>query len=144
MGYWHRMVAVLVALVFVTSSSLASMPLVWCVGADGHRAVEYKTGSRHTDHHALGQRELPAKIAAEPQSAEHDDCQDWHLVSKAKVSALQADQGLLTFDLRVAVALPALHIPTLPEIAQATLIRPPESAPSDPQRAALRSVVLLI
>ena len=144
MRWWHRIVAVLVALVFASSSTLASMPLVWCVGADGHRAVEYKTGSRHADHQRLGQSEIPANIGAEPQASEHDDCQDWQLVAKAKVSVLQADHGLLTFDVRVAVALPALHIPTLPEVAQATLWRPPERAPPDPQRAALRSVVLLI
>lgn len=144
MGYWHRMLAVLLALVFAMSSTLASMPLVWCVGADGHRAIEYKTGSSHADHDALGKRERSTRTTADGQSVSDADCQDWHLVAKANASALQADDGLLTFDLRVAISLPTLHVAMLTKAAQATPWPAPESAGPDPARAALRSVVLRI
>lgn len=144
MRCWNRIIAIVVALVFASSSSLAAMPLVWCLGADGHRAVEYKIGNTHADHQALGRRGPAATDNSEPRAADHDDCMDWTLVGKAKVSALQADHGLLTFGLRVAVVLPAVRMPTLPEVAEATRWQPPERAPPDPQRTALRSVVLRI
>ena len=35
-----RLIAILTALSFAGSSTLSAMPLVWCIGNDGHRAVE--------------------------------------------------------------------------------------------------------
>ena len=35
-----RLVAIVTALSFAGSSTLSAMPLVWCIGKDGHRAVE--------------------------------------------------------------------------------------------------------
>ena len=144
MRFWRRIIAVLVALVFASSSSLASMPLVWCAGSDGHRAIEYKIGGTHVDHPVLGQKRQSAKASLDTRSADPDDCQDWRLIGTPNASALQADHGLLTFDLRVTVGLPALHIPTLTEVARATYSPPPEITRPDPQRVALRSAVLLI
>ena len=144
MRCWRRIVAVLVTLVFASTSALASTPLVWCVAADGHRAIEYKIGSKHADHHALGQSEIPIAGVSGPQSAGDDDCLDWRLVDKAAAAPFQCDHGLLTFDLRVGIPLPALPMPEAFGVAGAMPLWPPESAPSNPQRAALRSVVLRI
>ena len=35
-----RLIAIVTALSFAGSSTLSAMPLVWCIGKDGHRAVE--------------------------------------------------------------------------------------------------------
>jgi len=143
MRSWHRIVALVVALIFAPGSVLAAMPIVWCVGGDGHRAIEYHISAdgRHIEHAQLGKQTLSSAMA-EPSEA--DDCQDWHLVGKTSVAGQQPDHGVLTFDLRIATIRLTTHVPTLPEIAQAARFLQRERLPPDPQRVELHSVVLLI
>jgi hypothetical protein len=39
MRRWRRFIGIFLLLAFVPSGLLAAMPLVWCVGDDGHRSV---------------------------------------------------------------------------------------------------------
>jgi hypothetical protein len=136
----HRRLIVLFTLaMFVASSLLAAMPLVWCVGKDGHRGVEYNlsTADRHVNHMTFG---------ADPDdhaSMKAADCQDWQLLGKAKV-ALADQGGVIPFALRVVT-----FLPTLPACQQCADPPFPFSDPdflaaSAPQREALRSTILRI
>lgn len=145
MRRWRRFIAAVLALALVPSSALAAMPLVWCVGLDGHRAVEFSRApaGKHTDHRALGQQLVPDALSA--TQADGDSCQDWQLVGPAEASASQDHAGLLTFDLRTVEPLPEL--PTLVVTAADPTfrtVRANHSPPPDLRRTALRSVVLLI
>lgn len=51
MGALQRIVAVIILLAFLPTSIAAALPLVYCIGADGHRAVEYLNGSEHDHSH---------------------------------------------------------------------------------------------
>jgi len=142
MPRWRRFVAVLLLLAFVPSSMLAAMPLVWCVGDDGHRAIEYavSSGTKHLHHRALGVQGDDAVLGTLPDD---DGCQDWQLMGKAK-TAKAANGGVLAFDLRIVIALP-----TMPAILPPTSQRFWSSYAAEPpildaQLAVLRSVVLLI
>jgi hypothetical protein len=143
MRLWHRIIALLLALQFAPSGLLAAMPLVWCIGADGHAGIEYKIGGRHLEGPAGGQRHLASERA--PQSlADSDYCQDLQLVAPTKTCSLVGDDGLLTFDDRNAVSLIGLSLPSLTEIVRSTRwVRPDDRAP-DPKGATPRTVFLLI
>jgi hypothetical protein len=124
---------------FVASSLLAAMPLVWCVGKDGHRGVEYSLSAAdtHLDHKTFGaeaDEQAPVKTA---------DCHDWQLVGKAKVAPPDS-AGVIPFALRVMTLLPTL--PTSLESADPpSPFRDPGSfTASATQREALRSTILRI
>lgn len=52
MGFWQRLVATILLLAFIPASLAAAMPLVYCLGADGHRAVEFvQSTPHHGDRH---------------------------------------------------------------------------------------------
>lgn len=51
MGALQRIVAVIILLAFLPMSIAAALPLVYCIGADGHRAVEYLDGCEHDHSH---------------------------------------------------------------------------------------------
>jgi len=111
MRRWRFAIALLMALIFAPSTVLGSMPLVWCIGSDGHRAVEYSIGKnrgKHADHQALGQQ-LPPNDVSEAQH--HDgNCRDWQILDTSAKSQPQSPDGLLSFDIRVFVALPTLSL----------------------------------
>jgi len=139
---WQRLVALLMVLVFVPSTVLAAMPLTWCIGADGHRAIEFAAGGavKHDNHQALLHVE-PASTASQ-SAGDSEDCRHWQLLEKTKV-AQHDGQGLLTPDLRVAVALPAL---SLLQVVRTVLVSAPYRSdggqPPDPHLTVLRSTVL--
>ena len=145
MRLWRRLLTGLLLLVFAPSSVFAAMPVVWCVGSDGHRAVEYslRDSGRHADHQPVAQLLSDESRGVHP-SAEVD-CRHWLLLGKAKVSSQQAHDGLLTFDVRVVVVLPS---PPLDEwlcvSSSSPLVGFTNCRPPDPQRLALRSIVLRI
>jgi hypothetical protein len=139
MPLWRRLIAVLLLLAFVPGSTLAAMPLVWCVGENGHRAIEYAASpaTSHIDHLSLGS---PTEGALE--AADHG-CQDLRLMGQAKMAKAPTG-GLLTFDLRNVIELPttpAAQFPTCDRLWSSYSSAPPVP---DPQRIALRCVVLLI
>jgi len=118
------------------------MPVVWCVGADGHNGMELShVGGRHVDIAALSDPSAEAREASFAQEAQPGDCLDRQLLDKSKASAPTID-GIVSFDLRAFVLLP-LFVPTgvsAPSIGW----RERALAPPDPVRDAIRSVVLLI
>jgi hypothetical protein len=72
-----RLVAIVTALSLAGSSSLSAMPLVWCFGKDGHRAVEamlHQHGIEATDAFA---------DAGIPTGTDDAPCLDWQLLNAA-------------------------------------------------------------
>lgn len=71
-----RLVAIVTALSFAGSSTLSAMPLVWCIGKDGHRAVEsmHQQGMQASD-------PSPGELIATGSHSE--PCSDWQLLSTA-------------------------------------------------------------
>jgi hypothetical protein len=57
---WHRSIVGFLVGLLLHASTLAAMPLVWCVGAHGHNAIELCAG--HSCHHGA----LPAAMGARP------------------------------------------------------------------------------
>jgi hypothetical protein len=141
-GHWRCLVALLTLLAFLPASVLAAMPVVWCVGADGHHGIEYSIGGLgpHTVHH-------PRPNVAEPQdgnsTTDEGGCQDWQLMDKCRVGPQQIE-GLITLDLRVAVVLPALSAPSLATATRPTQWEHGGGRPADSHLGARRSVVLRI
>src|SRR5262249_46749512 len=131
---------VLLLVAFVPGSTLAAMPLVWCTGDGGHRAIEYATssGTKHFNHSALGGHVDEALQAASPD----DGCQDWQLMGRVKLAKAPAG-GLLTFDVRNFTELPPLPAIATPMQARSWSVTT-KSRIQDAQRAILRSIVLLI
>ncbi len=136
---WRNIVALLLALAFAPSSVLAAMPVVWCVGADGHRAVEFSLGSSagHADHRALGEHR-----SATDEAGAQDACLDRQLLDDSKVSAPGHD-GIVSFDLRAVVVLPSVPHEGSERPPRRSLLEPLLSR-ADAQLAAHRSIVLLI
>jgi|SRR6185295_5746817 hypothetical protein len=133
-----RLVAVFTALCLVASSSLSAMPLVWCFGKDGHRAVETML-----HHHGIQATDAFADDGS-PTETHADPCSDWQLVNTAgapHAKNLHAEPKALT---------PLLAYPPLKLVVGASFppngrrhvasLRPRPGA----QLSVLRSVVLLI
>ena len=143
---WQRTITFILLLAYAPMAGLASPNLVWCVGSDGHSAIEnVKNNGKH-------QAALPI-IETEPNAHIHqlaaldvhpDDCVDWTIFCKS-VSARKQ-----------------LAAPTLPDMSLAPLkslalpprlmdqVGPPRQsadqgrqAPRFPQLHHLKTVVLL-
>lgn len=133
-----RIIAVVTALCFAGSSALSAMPLVWCIGNDGHRAVEaafHQHASQPFD--VTAQVEIPGSLQQEP-------CSDWQLLSAAGTpQAKGSDEAPKNFSF--AIAFPPLKLVTAatapPGAISQAVPRPP--SPQAHLRA-IRSVVLLI
>src|SRR5215470_6954515 len=102
MPRWHRLIVVLLLVTFTPASVLAAMPLVWCMGQDGHRAVEYKASRSHDTHLAVGSKH--DDVAQAVSEDKGDGCHDRQLVDKAKTAKAPAG-GLLPFSLRNVIEL---------------------------------------
>jgi hypothetical protein len=133
-----RLIAILTALSFVGSSTLSAMPLVWCIGNDGHRAVETMLHNHGT------QAAEPSADEAIADTSHNDPCSDWQLLSAAgapQAKGLDAEPKLLT----VVLAYPPLKL-----LVGASSLAPGQGhvGPSQHRSAvrlkARRSVVLLI
>jgi hypothetical protein len=141
MPRWHRIIVVLLLVTFTPASVFAAMPLVWCMGQDGHRAVEYKASRSHVAHVAVGSKyDDVAQVVSEDKG---HGCHDRQVIDKAKTAKAPTD-GLLPFSLRNVI-----ELRTLPgKVATASKLSPPactDKCPApNPERAARRSVVLLI
>jgi hypothetical protein len=141
MHVWRRLIALFLLLAFTPGSLLAAMPLVWCVGDDGHRGVEYRVtfGAKHIEHQALGSQ----ADGALQNAAEDDGCRDWQLIGKAKVAKVPDGAGVLTFGVRQICVLPALPALLVAASSPAPTYSGREPVP-DIRRDTLRSVVLRI
>lgn len=65
MRFWQRLAVTVLLTIFVPASIAAGVPLVYCLGADGHRAIEFvqnaphhgaehvRTAVDHSDHGAV-------------------------------------------------------------------------------------------
>jgi hypothetical protein len=140
MPRWRRLIVVLLIATFTPGSVLAAMPLVWCMGQDGHRAVEYKPSRSHVAHTALGSKH---DVVDQANDGKGDGCHDRQLIDKAKTAKAPAG-GLLPFSLRNVIEL-RLSPGPVPAVSK---LSPPactgKCPAPDPERTALRSVVLLI
>jgi hypothetical protein len=47
MRLWRQLIAAILVIAFVPATLLAALPLVYCLGADGHRAVELLNAAPH-------------------------------------------------------------------------------------------------
>jgi hypothetical protein len=138
MRVFLRIIAVITTLCFAGSSTLSAMPLVWCIGNDGHRAVEAIL-HQHTSQSSsvAAQDEIPTSPQQEP-------CSDWQLLSAAGTPHAKAG-GEAPKSFTVDIAYPPLKLVVAqkapPGAVSEAVPRPP--APQAHLRA-LRSVVLLI
>jgi hypothetical protein len=133
-----RLITIITALSFAASSTLSAMPLVWCTGSDGHRAVE-------TMLHQHGVQAADPSGGERIATASHSEpCSDWQLLSTAgppQVKSADIEPKALT----VVMAYPPLKL-----VVEASF--PAHGArhtvPCQPRPGAhlcaLRSVVLLI
>jgi hypothetical protein len=89
MRSWQRLVAAFLLLAFVPASVAAALPLVFCLGADGHRAIELV---QSTPHHAV--QDSRAEADGLHGSATVDlagGCVDFKIISSATVSQRSVD-----------------------------------------------------
>jgi hypothetical protein len=101
-----RLIAILTALSFVGSSTLSAMPLVWCIGSDGHRAVETMLHNHGTQ---VAEPSADEAIDAIADPSDQDPCSDWQLLSAAgapQAKGLAVEPKLLT----VVLAYPPLKL----------------------------------
>jgi hypothetical protein len=53
MSLWRQLIAIVLLIAFVPATFAAALPLVYCFGADGHRAIELlDAGTHHATEHA--------------------------------------------------------------------------------------------
>lgn len=79
MGFWQRLVATVLLLAFIPASVAAALPIVYCLGDDGHRAVEFV---QHAPHH--GAEHTGAAVDHPEHGAvleASDRCVDYKLVT---------------------------------------------------------------
>jgi hypothetical protein len=148
MRLWARLTALLMALLIAPSSVLAAMPVAWCVGADGHRAIEFSLSSTGKHHHAdhltlAGESVAPSGV--EQADRADGECQHWQLVDASKASEKRSVEGVIPLHLRLVVSLPALSLLEALEARRPWLdVSSATRRPPDPQRLELRSIILLI
>jgi hypothetical protein len=133
-----RIIAVVAALGLVGSSTLSAMPLVWCIGNDGHRAVETIL------HQHAPQAADAAAEEDEADPSHKGPCSDWQLMSAAGAPQ-EKGQAEAPKQLAAVIAYPPLEL----VVARSWPARGAAWAgPRFPMRQAhllaLRSVVLLI
>ncbi len=138
MRVFLRIIAVITTLCFAGSSTLSAMPLVWCIGNDGHRAVEAIL-HQHTSQ--------SSSVAAQDEGAaslQQEPCSDWQLLSAAGTPQAKAtDEAPKSFTFKI--AFPPLKV-VVAETAPPGAISEAVPRPPAPQAhlRALRCVVLLI
>lgn len=76
MSVVQRIVAVIMLLAFLPTSIAAALPLVYCIGADGHRAVEY--------HLICAEHNHAAPSATTEAADQHSRCIDLKLTPDAQ------------------------------------------------------------
>ena len=130
-----RLIAILTVVSFAGSGTLSAMPLVWCIGNDGHRAVEAML-------HQGTQAAEPSVDYRISDKTHQDPCSDWQLLSPAgspQAKTLDAEPKVLT----VLVAYPPLKLAVGGSSSPARALYACHSQPPT-HLAALHSVVLRI
>lgn len=145
MSLWQRAIAIVTLMVFLPASVLAGTPLRYCVGDDGHRAIEFVLS---VDHHASAQDGHAADCndAAEHHAAPSSGCSDTPLLSVAQTPASAEFEQVFTLDDLLPTLAVLAAIAAVPVLADAPLADPRRlhSERREPQLDALRTVVLLI
>lgn len=145
----RRLVALLLILVFAPATMLAAMPLSFCLGSDGHQAIEYVV----QDDHGRAEVGLDPLITSGAEqladvigAVEHPECVDVALLSDART----AKPGNNIDGARLADLLPPCLLPRNFD-AQAFAQREPNPFAlasiehgTSPQLVALRTVILRI
>jgi hypothetical protein len=146
----RRVIAFLLLFLFVPASVLAAMPLSFCFGSDGHRAIEYVVHGEHL-RAELGLAFLltdgTEQLAYVMDADEHPDCMDVALLGEA-----QSAERLVKVEKpnKPGNDVPACRAPRRLEAEAAarsalnSIALRPHSSPTSPQLVALRTVVLRI
>ena len=121
---WHRSIVGCLVGLLLHASTLATMPLAWCVGAHGHNAIELCAGPTcHQGALPVAMRVQPsAKVAfIEAVSAHGEPCID-RTVMHEQLQAPEVDPP---------VAAPvAITVPTPFVVEQTSIVRPNRRVPS--------------
>lgn len=132
-----RIIAIIMALGFLGSSTLSAMPLVWCIGDDGHRGVENMLHQHSHDGVEVAVQKTAVSVA--PAA-----CKDWKLLGTAGAS-YSKDGKEAPKKVVFATAFPPLKLVIAPA-GRPHAVGWATSAPPlpEPSLISLRSVVLLI
>lgn len=141
MPSWRRLLSAILFLAFAAGSILTSTSFVWCVGGDGHLAMERSTfiPGKHIDRHPVADL-----TGHQSPDATDPECRDWSLLDAFNASSADAGKGCLPFALRHVVLLTWLYPPqrhSLPFDLNGTGRK---RIPPDLYRISRRSIVLLI
>jgi len=145
----RRLIVLLLIICFTPASVLAAMPLTFCLGANGHQAIEYTANVEHSgsefglDPLITGGAEQLAEMSG---VVGNRDCVDLALLSETRT----AGQVAYIAEARLPVDLPTCLLPRKldPEASVRVDISPvalsPYSDGSGPQLVALRTIILRI
>lgn len=141
----RRLIATCLLLCFVPASLASALPLVYCLGSDGHRAIELLESASH---HCIDERRHSVARVSDRCAADRTtrNCIDLRLVPNAQISqrTTQPDAavsgGIEDLSVQVRIA---------PEISAAWQESGPawvidNAAVANNQLAALKTIVLLI
>lgn len=131
-----RVIVVLTALCFLGSSTLSAMPLVWCIGNDGHRAIEAIL-------HQHSPQVADDKVREHAAAAAHNaPCSDWQLLGATGTTHVKAVEEAPK-QIVVVIAFPSLRLIADAPAGHITGAEPrPPTAEANLR--ARRSVLLLI
>jgi hypothetical protein len=145
MNLWQRVIAIFVLMVFMPASVLAGTPLRFCIGDDGHRAIEFVLAPDHHVDAEIG-HSPDCSGPEETQVAPPTGCSDTPLLSVAQ-SSTQAKAAKDIFSLDDPQKLAALVTQRLLvefEIESNFVPQSFSTVRDHSQLDALRTVVLLI
>lgn len=158
---WRRIFCLLALFAFLPNAVLASLPLIYCVGADGHHAIELEFAGQHSGGQHSGQGHAAAhatlleiqeaQLGSGPVSgaacleAERDvaPCHDYAVFSPIAGASHKAPSSEALPPPAVFIGLAARLTALLPPVGEEGLDLPlAGAAPPDRRLAERRTVVL--
>lgn len=141
MIFWRRAIALVMLVVMLPASVLAAMPMRFCEGSDGHRALEFVVaGAHHVDDQAVQADGDADHDAAVTTGA---DCRDTPIFGSLRLANRTSDATQDHAFKSLAVLVAPAAVPTPQALRGASCPAPAKSTRVDPRLAAQRTVVLL-
>lgn len=141
----RRLIATCLLLCFVPASLASALPLVYCLGSDGHRAIELLESAPH---HCIDERRHAVARVSDRCAAGRTtrNCIDLRLVPNAQISQRTAQPDAAVSG---GIEDPAVHVRIAPENLAAWQESGPawvidNAAVANNQLAELKTIVLLI